>query len=399
MLEVLDELEVLRGKCLTCHHLRQQVQDTAVIIEPSVELVEGDTDATTIPFGDVSETATKRVLVAVNRAICVKQGSTFHNSCVAKFDLLVKQTKGDEAPEVCFTTIGDWGEPRDDQLKVAKTMSEVVRRRMVKFVVSTGDNFYPIGVQSVADPHWIQTFEIPFSSRFVQNLRWYISPGNHDQWGLQPQKEYMEQHPRWYFPNFHYFESVPLFRDQKKRSNESIELFVYNSAGREPRDQHIQGDDFFGSVSSRHGEGRGGDLAHHWRMVVNHEPMFSGGMHGLIQERNQFIREMILPTIQQYMVHAYFNGDDHFLEIHRANGTDYFTSGGGGGSSKYQTSNRPTTQWNILDGDFSPLGIMLHCLRGDTMRTTVVDEKGSVMTTYLTKYFTNATEFMLPIEK
>lgn len=351
--------------------------------------------------------------------VCRSNTGTFNFTCIIKvnvrFDTI---TPASPPPEVCFITIGDWGEPRKYMKQVASMITEVAQMRFVKFVVSTGDNFYPSGVQSTADPQWIQTFEQPFSAPSVANVRWYISLGNHDQWGYPAQKTYSEDHPRWYLPEFSYSDSIPLYRDHAKVSNETIELMVFNSAGRDVTDQVAAGDRFFTSLDERHGKEK--DRARHWRFVVNHEPIYSGGLHGLLPERNSYVRGTFQPILQQYMVHAYFNGDDHFLEVHRGFGTDFFTSGGGCGSDSYGTILRPTTKWNmfidylpkeVLNGEMqqqaldgaqtkssSPRGAMMHCIDGEVMRTHVLDETGAVMYIHETMFQTNASEFGMEIE-
>lgn len=333
----------------------------------------------------------------VSSAACQTRG-TFRNSCIVAVDVLFSVKKKQlrpSPPEVCFVTIGDWGAPLDEQLLVAKTLTQIVRRRMVKFIVSTGDNFYPTGVQTINDQQFLTTFEQPYNDPALQRLRWYICAGNHDQWGLPPQRDYGLEHPRWYFPAFHYNRSVPLYRDVVKDSLETIELVVLNTAGRDISSQCDMMDAFFASVEDRHG-GYMRDLSRHWRFVVNHEPLFSGGIHGTAG-RGRSLRQNFQPYMQQNLVHAYFNGDDHFLEIHRSNGTDYMTSGAGGGSLRYYTVDLmpDTAVFQLAKGD-THRGFMLHCIKEGVMQTTLVDGlTGEVLFLYKTKYFVVPAEFKM----
>ncbi|CUG90757.1 acid phosphatase, putative [Bodo saltans] len=346
---------------------------------------------------------------------CIVGSGTFNFTCIIRINVRYETiTPGQPAPEVCFITIGDWGDARKSQKQVAAMVGNLAEYRMVKFMMSTGDNFYPAGVLSTADPQWISTFEVPFSAQSLTNIRWFISLGNHDQWGYMPQKQYAEDHPRWYLPDYSYSESIPLYQDAKKESNETLELAVLNSAGRELPSQVVSADQFFLTQDARHGAEK--DTSRHWRLVLNHEPIYSGGLHGLIPERNELVKSNIQPSLRQHMVHAYFNGDDHFLEIHRNFGTDFFTSGGGCGSDSYSTTLRPTTKWNmftdfiskdgpgaiegVVDGASkraSSKGAMLHCVKGGEMKTYVVDEEGTVMHTYVTLYDVEPTEFDMEI--
>lgn len=346
---------------------------------------------------------------------CVAGSGTFNFTCIMRINVRYETAvPNSPAPEVCFITLGDWGEARKSQRQVASMVGDIAELRMAKFIVSTGDNFYPAGVLSTADPQWINTFEAPFSAQSVTNIRWFISLGNHDQWGYMPQKQYSEDHPRWYLPDYSYSEAIPLYQDATKASNETIDMAVLNSAGRELPSQVQSADQFFLAQDARHGGKK--DTSRHWRFVTNHEPIYSGGLHGLIPERNELVRNSILPSLRQHMIHAYFNGDDHFLEIHRNFGTDFFTSGGGCGSDSYSTTQRPTTRWNmftdfipkdvpsgvegVVDGvskKASSKGAMLHCVKGGEMKTYVVDEDGNVMHLYITPYEVDPTEFDMEI--
>jgi tartrate-resistant acid phosphatase type 5 len=345
---------------------------------------------------------------------CISGSGTFNFTCIIRINVKYEtSTPSQPAPEVCFITLGDWGDARKSQKQVAAMVGNLAEYRMAKFVISTGDNFYPAGVLSTADPQWISTFEAPFSAQSLTNIRWFISLGNHDQWGYMAQKQYGEDHPRWYLPEYSYSESIPLYQDAKKESNETIELAVLNSAGRELPSQILSADQFFLSQDARHGAEK--DTSRHWRFVTNHEPIYSGGLHGLIPERNDLVKGNIQPSLRQHMVHAYFNGDDHFLEIHRNFGTDFFTSGGGCGSEAYSTTLRPTTKWNmftdfipkdvpaiegVVDGTSkkaSSKGAMLHCVRAGEMKTYVVDEEGNLMHTYQTSYDVDPTEYDMEV--
>lgn len=334
--------------------------------------------------------------IVLEKGACNASLATFTGACVASFDFRVvvhdPNKFGKDAPEVCFVSIGDWGSPRPSMLSVAKLLEKVVSHRLVKFVLSTGDNFYPTGVQSLGDPQWLSTFEQPFRAAVLQNIRWYITAGNHDAWGLPAQREYMHEHARWHFPANYYAESVPLFRDTVKHSSETIELAVLFSAGREHMRDAVMSNHFYDTVTSRHG-GVEQDASRHWRVVSNHEPMYSGGMHG-IAPRQQQLRNLYLPYIQRNKIHMYVNGDDHMLEVHRSKGTDFFVSGAGGGSAFYGTSPMPkTVQWQLLHPPEEYFGIMLHCFRGGLLETTLLNTKEEVMYVHRTSFDVNVADF------
>lgn len=364
--------------------------------------------------------------VVLPASSCLAEGgwrkATFNFTCIVTFDILYHSLLPDKAPPpVCFASIGDWGSASSAQKSVATMLASLGKHRPLKFILSTGDNFYPAGVLSVADPKWLDVFENRFSSEGVKNVPWVIVLGNHDQWGAIPQIEYSVEHPRWHLPTYQFGESIPLYHDARKQSNETMEFFVLNTAGSSLDRQVEMLSSFFDGIDDRGGKQY--DRSRHWRLVSGHEPLYSGGLHGLIYERNTYLRTNIEGALRNYRVHAYFNGDDHFLEIHRAGQTDFFTSGGGGGSDPYNTIRRPTTKWNmysptvaevlpssavgkeangaadgaaaavVVEADggaaaakASSYGAMLHCIQGGVMTTTIVNETRHVVHVYETTY-------------
>ena len=390
-LELHADLILKELKCVNCKHLPSPAEQAKLVTAKQLQQgggsVKENEDGRESSQRGPKATLVNTYAVNIGKKACAKGSGTFPHSCVIKIDALVSLGSGvQKPPEVCFVSIGDWGSPTKEMLDVAAMLAKLSKRKLLKFIVSTGDNFYPTGVQTLQDPHWQQTFELPYASQYLQNIRWYMCAGNHDQWGLQSQLVYGEDHPRWYFPKLFYGDSIPLFRHPQCSSSETIEVFVLNSSGKHSDKQIDELEEFFATTSKRVGDrGRMADAPRHWRMIVNHEPMFSGGMHGQSQ-RNTNLREKFLPVITSNKVHAYFNGDDHFLEIHSANGTDFFVSGAGGGGSRYPTIRLPQTAWMMPSSDVGVRGVMLHCMQGGTMQTSLIDETGSVLHEHRTKF-------------
>ncbi|CUE82493.1 tartrate-resistant acid phosphatase type 5, putative [Bodo saltans] len=451
-LEYLNTLDIVRTLCVTCSK-RQRAERRVVIDDidsldtattgkgnqssgsgggivrvmstseaklypPGAKVSDSESSTFRVRDGVIPVVATRTSSIAIDSQESCKRAGTFPNTCIIAIDVMFrvrpssskrqsqpssqqqspssassskqqqkKSSTGPTPPEVCFITIGDWGGDIPEKRWVAETLTKIVQRRMVKFIISTGDNFYPTGVQSVNDKLFLDIFEKPYRDVGLQRIRWFIIAGNHDQWGLPPQKEYSLEHPRWYFPSFHYNESIPLYRDVRKSSRETIELAVLNTAGREMWQQCDMLDDFFAHVEERHG-GYLHDMSRHWRMVANHEPLYSG-----------VFFFFFLPYMQQSLVHAYFNGDDHFLEVHRSQGTDYFVSGAGGGTAMYYVVEETpkTAKFQLKAATHETItGFMLHCIKDDVMITTLVDgATGEAVFIYKTKYVVNLKEFGL----
>jgi tartrate-resistant acid phosphatase type 5 len=63
----------------------------------------------------------------------------------------------------------------------------------------------------------------------------------------------------------------------------------------------------------------------HWRIVVGHHPVFSGGRHG---STPSLVTEL-KPLLDRHKVQVYLNGHDHDLQHIVTDGVHYVTSGAG----------------------------------------------------------------------
>ena len=102
-----------------------------------------------------------------------------------------------ESNELNFLVVGDWGiiglidywiTDGDAQIQIdlAKAMNQYVSTVPIQFILTVGDHFYPLGVNTTDDPRWISTFESVYNNynlEYLQYLRWYGVMGNHDYHG------------------------------------------------------------------------------------------------------------------------------------------------------------------------------------------------------------------------
>ena len=114
-----------------------------------------------------------------------------------------------------FIVLGDFGYfGEGNQTKTALALGEFCSKNKCDFIISTGDNFYPNGVSSINDPHWIQSFENIYNNESLKNLKFYSILGNRDyRQNVESQIEYsfLKSNSRWNMLN-HYFSfqnSVP----------------------------------------------------------------------------------------------------------------------------------------------------------------------------------------------
>lgn len=105
-----------------------------------------------------------------------------------------------------FMVVGDWGrEGAHGQKMVAKGMTKVARKLGVRFVVSSGDNFYDAGVEKVDDRQWKASFENVYSDSSLRDIAWWSTLGNHDHLGsIGAQVKYSGHSRRWTMPSPYY---------------------------------------------------------------------------------------------------------------------------------------------------------------------------------------------------
>ena len=111
-----------------------------------------------------------------------------------------------------FLAVGDWGrEGKHHQRKVARAMARVARRVNLRFIVSTGDNFYEDGVTGLNDPQWRTSFEDVYRHEGLVNVPWFSILGNHDHLGnIKAQVGYSGGSHRWTMPATYYSQEFDL---------------------------------------------------------------------------------------------------------------------------------------------------------------------------------------------
>eukprot|EP01061_Rhynchopus_euleeides_P022851 TRINITY_DN37326_c0_g1_i1.p1 TRINITY_DN37326_c0_g1~~TRINITY_DN37326_c0_g1_i1.p1 ORF type:complete len:203 (+),score=38.07 TRINITY_DN37326_c0_g1_i1:31-609(+) len=107
----------------------------------------------------------------------------------------------DANPELVFIALGDWGMPRHHQEEVAEALTRVARKVRPEFIVSLGDNFYPVGVRSTEDMQWRERFEEIYAKPPLI-VPWHITLGDHDHQGsIDAQLLYSNISKRWKLPS------------------------------------------------------------------------------------------------------------------------------------------------------------------------------------------------------
>lgn len=111
-----------------------------------------------------------------------------------------------------FAVIGDWGRDGSHKQKaVAGALARAAAAHDLRFVVSSGDNFYDGGVDSTADPQWRSSFEDVYAQRSLVHAAWFAILGNHDHLGsVAAQVDYSGHSRRWTLPAPYYTQSFTL---------------------------------------------------------------------------------------------------------------------------------------------------------------------------------------------
>jgi tartrate-resistant acid phosphatase type 5 len=276
-----------------------------------------------------------------------------------------------------FIVMGDWGRNGEDhQKQVAQRMGEAAAKASVDFIISTGDNFYPKGVVSVADPLWKYSFEDIYTA-FSLQWDWYPVLGNHD-YGANPgaQIEYSKISRRWKMPGRYYKRQFRLGNDS---TNQVLFLFVDTTPlirGYYSNDAHAVHDQ--DSLAQQQwiektlsSTGRNAK----WKFVVGHHPMYTGG--GRTESRDtKDIRRILEPMLTRHDVDAYLAGHEHSLQhIVHENGLNHFVSG---------AASEVTPVKYLKDTKFakSDYGFMLFSVTKDSTLVQVVNHEGKVLYKY-----------------
>lgn len=282
--------------------------------------------------------------------------------------IMAPECRGDSA--LRFAVIGDWGWwGQADQMKVAAALEKVAADCPYDFIVSTGDNFYDSGVDSVGDVLWNLSYEFVYTGAHLQ-CPWYIVLGNHDYRGAPSAEiQYSQMSNRWTLPSKYYREQFVF------GSNETIDLFFMDS---NPYQKDLlSAANAYPELNSQDTIIQDGWIASglrnsssSWKLVFGHHPIYTCGMR---KNQIQFMRKFE-GLFNETHVDAYFCGHEHDLQVHKPLGTvTYFVSGGGGNKRAIQTP------FDFTHFAQSSLGFMVVEILNGKMTVSTYNENGQVL--------------------
>jgi tartrate-resistant acid phosphatase type 5 len=215
---------------------------------------------------------------------------------------------------------GDFGTGTSDQHAVAKAMVTRVRREKAKvpldLMITTGDNFYPSGVESADDSQWKSKYEEVYKAKELQvDVR--PSLGNHDhKQSIQAQIDYGKRNKRWKLPSRYYTFSHDL-------DDQSVQFFAVDTTPlgwrKNDPEQLKWLDETLAASKAR------------WKIVIGHHPIYS---HSKRPYNTSLIRRLE-PLLVKHKVDVYLAGHDHVLEMVKPiKGVHYVVSGAAAGPRK-----------------------------------------------------------------
>jgi hypothetical protein len=198
--------------------------------------------------------------------------------------------------------MGDFGTGTVEQKQVASAMMNHHRRSPFDIGITVGDNFNPIGMESLKDPRWQTWWEDIYGPL---KIVFYAVLGNHDWYGFDSpaaQILYSGESPSWRMPAPYYtYTAGPI----QFFAVDTLEVSAQQLRWLEEQLQKSQSP---------------------WKVVYGHHAIFSDGYHG----DNARLIDQLFPVLKN-RVDLYLSGHEHDMQhLRPVDGVTFVTSGGGG---------------------------------------------------------------------
>ena len=265
-----------------------------------------------------------------------------------------------------FFILSDWGfNGAHGQKDVAAEMAQISKLVGISFILTCGDNFQYLGVDSVNDPLWKENYENIYNDSAL-HVSWFPALGNHDYYG-NPDAEiaYSSISNYWKMPSRYYTFTKKI----KTRSNARFIVLdtqglinSYQGLSDTTQLDSIPQYSWFKKLLSTSTE--------KWIFVTGHHPVYSASsFHGDTYE----MKKLIKPLFDQYKVDFYICGHDHHFEHakDKAKYTDYIVTGTGG----YV---RPEGQNERTIYSMSALGFSYLSVSSDTVKLYFITAEGEI---------------------
>ncbi|MGH9373610.1 MAG: metallophosphoesterase [Vicinamibacterales bacterium] len=206
------------------------------------------------------------------------------------------------AQTVRVLAFGDFGDGSDPQKRVAGAMLRYHQQHPFDFGITLGDNFYPSGMFSPADPRWETWWSALYDPL---KILFYPAFGNHD-WnqpnGPAAEILFSQRSPSWRMPAAYYtFEAGP------------VQFFALDTDIISEAQLRWLGEELDKSRAV-------------WKVVYGHHPIYSAGQH----EDNDEKIAQLLPVLKD-RADVYLAGHDHDMQHLKPEGRLHFFVAGTGG--------------------------------------------------------------------
>jgi len=283
-------------------------------------------------------------------ALCTAQNANYEKEQATGYrGIVIKDLKAVKGLNFCV--MGDWGRYGDYYQKaVAAQLSGAVVGVDASFIISTGDNIYPAGVQSPYDPAWKYAYEDVYSS-YPLHVDWYVVLGNHD-YRTNPDAEvaYSKISARWHMPARYFSIKKMIGKD----TSNSAEFFFLDTTPFEKDyysepgySEHVMGNDTAAQKAWLI-DGLKNSTAK-WKFAIGHHPLYSAGKR---KGKTGDMMDAFQNIFEQYKVDAYFCGHEHQLEADQPEGFHFYQFISGAGSEATAVTSAPFAKFAASDHGF-----------------------------------------------
>ncbi len=273
-----------------------------------------------------------------------------------------------------FIVLGDFGRVGDYyQRDVAREMGQATIVLDASFIVSVGDNFYPDGVESTQDYHWISSFEEIYKDPSLYRA-WYVALGNHDYRGnVQAQIDYSKVSRRWNMPDRYYskkfkMENGKLLKMIVMDTNPYIESYYKTPE----KYLNLAKQDTAAQRTWLTKELAENDPNVSWTVVIGHHPLYSGGPRKDIMDTKRF-EQQFADLFDKYKVDAYICGHEHDQQVIKPKGryTTQYLTGSASEVRRGETGKREGTIFSAGEPGFMTFSILdnkltVHVIKADS---------------------------------
>ncbi|WP_207535631.1 metallophosphoesterase [Desertivirga arenae] len=275
-----------------------------------------------------------------------------------------------------FIALGDWGKNGGDfQKPVAYQMAKVAEELPLDFIISTGDNFYPSGVENMVDPLFKTSFEDIYNYPSLQ-VKWFPVLGNHDYLSNpDAQVGYSAHSTRWSM-NGRYYSNV--FNIQGDTTQKVLFLFIdTNPLVPRYHKKHHYGKEIKSQKPEVQKEWIKKNLEDlpaniKWKIIVGHHPIYTGGQRRWAYD-TRAVRSRLKPIIKRYQVDAYVSGHEHNLQhLKISKKAHQFISGAG--SEFLPLKNIPKSKMAIAAS-----GFLVFSVKSNQLLMQAISKEGEVL--------------------